>query len=288
MKKSDVVPIEKVRAVAKPKPVKWRDFIRFVAECDKLREYYDDLWKQQAGTAEWPRSSTDFDDEDAEWCENQVAKCKAGLERFNRRENLDDPDDDESELSQAYIAKRLTLMVASFPNANPSSPEGYLQMLVEHVSAIEGLNEFELESACREIVETQKFAPAISEMLESIDKHAALWRERRHAMRNANSKRLEVFKTLVEREQKEKKEAHERAIQSATYALHEWTSTVQRLSKEIENAKAEAKAAAEAAETEIANLVERYHEAERCESEEMRKLEALTTNGAAKHYASAE
>jgi hypothetical protein len=213
----------------------------------------------------------------AAWCRELAARCRAGLKRFDRRpENSEDPDDDESELSQAYIAKRITVMVASFPNANPSSPEGYMQMLVEHVSAIEDLTEVELEGACREIVETQKFAPAISEVLEVINKHTDKWSTRRLAIRYVEQDLHQAMKRAVEREQKEQKEAHERAIQCSKNALRSWTRDVQRLAEEIEKVKAEAKAIAEAAETKIAALMQRRAEVERRESEEMRTLEALT------------
>jgi hypothetical protein len=48
-------------------------------------------------------------------------------------------------------------------------------MLIEHVAAIEDLTDVALESGCREIVETQKFAPAISEVVATINKHIEQW-----------------------------------------------------------------------------------------------------------------
>jgi len=290
-----VVPIEQGRALAKPKPPKWRDFNRFVVDADDLVDFDDRLNGMPSGRIE----------DSAEWCQELAARCKAGLKRFNRRENLDDPDDDESELSQAYIAKRITVMVASFPNANPSSPEGYMQMLVEHVSAIEGLTEVELESACREIVETQKFAPAISEVLEVIHKHTEQWFARYYVIRNVERHRREAMERAVKREQEEKKQAHEREVQRATYLARDAMRATQELAHKIEEAKSALAELTEqhameladcierranimanmknrhaemekTAEEAIAALIKQHAEAERRESEEMRKLRALT------------
>ena len=277
-------------ALTKAKPPKWREFNRFVDDVDQLVEFKDELNSMASGDIE----------DNAEWCQKLVAKCKAGLERFNRRENLDDPDDNESELSQAYIAKRVTVMVASFPNANPSSPEGYMQMLVEHVSAIEDLTEPALESACREIVETQKFAPAISEVLEAIRKHQEKWWDRYYAIKCAERDRCEALTRALAREQKEEKQAREREIEKATYAAQSAMRATQRLAQEIEDAKTKwtkiierngevverrremleseklihAQVQNEAKEA-IAKLIERHAEAEKRESEAKCKLQAL-------------
>ena len=227
--KLEIVPTDKARALAKPKSVKFRDFNTFVEEVDRLVEFNKGLNEMASGDIE----------DSAEWCQKLIAKCNAGFERFNnRRENLDDPDDDESGLSQAYIAKRISVMVASFPNANPSSPEGYMQMLVEHVSAIEDLTEVELESACREIVVTQKFAPAISEVLEVIRKHQEKWFGRYGALWYAEENRCEALTRALKREQEQEKQEHEREVERATYVLKYAMEKTQRLAKEIEHAKA--------------------------------------------------
>jgi len=303
MKKEDLsdgtglVPTEKkTRAVAKPKPPKFRDFNRFVADVDRLVMFDQDLHKMASGDIE----------DSAEWCRELAAKCKAGLERFDRRENLEDPDDDESDLLQAYIAKRITVMVASFPNANPSSPEGYMQMLVEHVSAIDdALTEAALEGACREIVETQKFAPAISEVLEVIRKHMDEWGTRYHAIRCVEGNRRKAMERAVKREQEEEKQAHEREVKQATYAVQNAMRATQDLAHKIDEAKAalahivqehaesfarlvehQAKAKEgtikrhaemeKVADEAIATLIKQHEEAEKRESELNRQLRALT------------
>lgn len=265
MKKSDIVPIEQARALAKPKPIKWRDFKKFVADVDELREYHSDLCKHRYGHAEYSITPADVEDE-AEWCQKFVAKCKVGLERFDHRANYDDPDDDESALSHAHIAKRVTVMVASFPNANPGCPEGYLRMLIEHVAAVEGLSEPALESACREVVETKKFAPAISEVMEVIDEHLAKWRSRFHTIECAERDRLGLIEVLIKREQEKKKQEHEREVKRAIYEAQCAMQTTQRLAKEIEAVKIK-----------LAALVQQHAAAEQGETECIGRLRKLTT-----------
>jgi len=269
-------------ALVKSKPPKWRDFNRFVADFDRLKEYYDELNDNRFGRAEFPWHSTDFDEEDAENCQKLVAGCKANLERFDRRDNYDDPNDDESPLSQEHIAKRITVMVASFPNANPSSPEGYMQMLIEHVSAVEGLTEVALESACREIVETQKFTPAISEVMPIVNEHVEQWSGRRFMLHHVERTRLETIKALVEREEKQQKAAHEQEIEKARWKVEQEiekarrevqsaTGQIKALAKEIDDAKA----AIEQDNVWLADAIKRHAEAEKRESEANSKLQAL-------------
>ena len=54
--------------------------------------------------------------------------------------------------------------------------------MVEHVAAVDGLSDVALESGCREIVESKKFAPSISEVMATIKDHVGKWRERRWAL----------------------------------------------------------------------------------------------------------
>lgn len=277
-----VVLAKQAGALVKAKPPTWRDFNRFVADFDELKEYYDEIVDAKVGRAEYPRYSTDYDDEDAERCQELVTRCEAGLERFDRRDNYDDPDDDESPLGQEHIAKRVGVMIASFPNANPSSPEGYVQMLIEHVGAVEGLTEPALESACREIVETQKFAPAIAEVMPIVNEHVDRWFMRKRALHNVRRVRLETIKELIEREQKQQKEAREEEIKQATHAAQRAKVRTQLLAKEYLNAQSKLgqlheqhEAVENVLRATIAKLVEEHAEAEKRESEANSKLQAL-------------
>jgi hypothetical protein len=266
-----LVPIEQARPAAKTKPPKFRDFKRFVADVESLRDYYDNVCSERCGKTEDNCWTADDVEADAEWCQQLSARCQMGLKQFNRPQNLEDPNDDESALSQEYVAKRIAVMVASFPNANPGSPDGYVRMLIEHVAAIEQLTEVALESACREIVETQKFAPAISEVIETINQHIGKWRGYWSAIYNAERLRLQLISVLVERERQHKEKLHQEKIQQATSRLQGIVRSRERCVKEIE----QTKAAIEQANATLTKLTTAYAMVEQAESEQNRELQAL-------------
>jgi hypothetical protein len=68
-------------------PIRWRDFKRFIADAEQLRDYKQlsrilhDLRFNSPNDDSLPASS-DIEDE-AEWCAELVAKVKAGFERFD-------------------------------------------------------------------------------------------------------------------------------------------------------------------------------------------------------------
>jgi hypothetical protein len=198
---NSVVPVVRSEKLPAPrKPVKWRDFNRFVADLDELHEYVCDLRRHRFNSqSDDSRTASDVED-DAEYCQELVEKCKAGFEQFDRADNYDA----NGTLSETHVAKRLGMMIGAFPNANPGTPKDYARMLVEHVGAFVGLTDVMLESACREIVETAKFAPAVSEVMTVIAKHAEQWRNRRWAMRDAENARLALIEVLKKREQEKK------------------------------------------------------------------------------------
>ena len=266
--------LENARAVAKPKRVAWRVFNRFVADAEELREYVGQLYELRWHPAEDDARTAAGIEDEAEFCQALVARCKAGLARFDHPDNYEADEDSDGEhvvLSDAHIAKRIGILVASFANANPGNAEGYVTMLIEHVHAVEGLTEVALESACREIVETQKFPPAIAEVLSVIKRQMDQWRERRYAIREAESLRLAVVKTLIERERKKQEQEYERVIKDASHKLDNAIYQTQRLAKDI----AAAEAGLAAAETALATLRQRHADAEHRESEARRRLQVL-------------
>jgi hypothetical protein len=94
----------------------WRAFKRFMASADELQEYYDDLCEQRWGRAKYPKTAASLK-EDAEWCQELVAKCRAGFERFDSNSNYEDDEDGESVLKTVHIASRLGVMIGSWMNA---------------------------------------------------------------------------------------------------------------------------------------------------------------------------
>jgi hypothetical protein len=262
---NSTVPVVRSEKLPAPrKPVKWRDFNRFAADVEELHKYVRDLRRYRS----YPQSddcgtSSDFEDE-AEWLRQLVGRCEAGFEQFDRDDNYEEDEEDGRVLKQSHIAKRITVMVSSFANSNPGCPEGYLQMMIEHVSAIERLSEPALETACREIVETQKFAPAISEVMTTITDHVLSWNARRWSMRDAEKTWLELIEVLKKHEREKAKQEHESKIRQATYQARCAMDATQRLAKEIETAKAA-----------LAALMQRHAEAEKRASALMSKLGEL-------------
>jgi hypothetical protein len=267
MKKSaaQLVPLANVPAPATPKHW-WRDFKRFVDCADELEGY-----RRELRTTLRSAASGDIEDH-AEYCRDLVAICRAGRERFDRRDNYDD----DGALSHAYIAKRIGIMIASFPNANPGCPEGYIRMFVEHVGAVEGLTEPALETACREIVETQKFAPAISEAMNVIKDHVTKWRSRYGAIACVEEVRLELIEVLKAKEVEQKKQRHEHDVKIAIQVVENMRAQTQRLVQQIEVAKTKLTEEIEAAKTRLASLERQHAEAERHESDAVRRLRSLT------------
>jgi len=280
--RSKAVPIKSSQSlvVAGPSPstddmVKWwRAFKRFMADLDELQEYYDGLWKERIEQAEYPRTPADLED-DAEWCQKLTAKCRAGFERFDPQHNYEEDDEGDEVLKTAPIAARLGVMIGSFMNTLPQSPELFGRAMVEQVADIEGLSMPALETGCREIVGTEKW-PDIPKVLSVIREHVEEWRQRRRAMHQAESTRLELIKVLIEREQKKKKEAHEREVEQATFAVQSAMRATQRLAKDIEAAKAALAKEIETRKAALAAMVQKLAYFERRESECLRALRKLT------------
>jgi hypothetical protein len=262
----------------KPKPLPWKAFNRFARDAQELLEYVEEMRSIRFGTDDGMRISSGVD-EDAEWLTELVAKVRAGFARFDHEDNYEPDQDAETgrALKPSHIAKRLSVLAVSFPAGTPGSPEGYLKMLTEHVSAVESLSEVALESTCREVVEAKKFLPAASEVLTILKQHTSTWYHRRRAMDTAERARHDALAALQNREAEKKKQEHERVVQIAINQLKIAMHTTQRLAEQIEARKAELATLIEARKADLTTLVQRHAEAEKRESERLRALRKLTT-----------
>ena len=92
-------------------------------------------------------------------------------------------------------------------------------MLVEHVAINDGLNWIILDCACREIERTQKFLPAISEILEIIGEQQELWQKRQVAIRGIEGRVREVAEVLAKLRPKIEAALAERVKKEAAFAL---------------------------------------------------------------------
>jgi hypothetical protein len=105
-----------------------------------------------------------------------LAQCEAALQRFDPETNYED--DGQGNLKPSVIAARIAVLVGSFPNGAPSDPAVFVRMLIDAVSSVEYLSLPTLDAAIWEIVETKKFVPTISEVLEIVRKQQSGWGKR--------------------------------------------------------------------------------------------------------------
>ena len=80
------------------------------------------------------------------------------------------------ELTRRVITEKIGLLIGSFPNSSPHDAETYMGMLTEEVFAANP-RASALEATCRDLRRTQKFAPAIAEVLATLRKQAETWSE---------------------------------------------------------------------------------------------------------------
>jgi hypothetical protein len=116
--------------------------------------------------------------------EELLARCNDALALLDPPENYEDNDPDDGDLRRGVIKIRLATLIGAFPNGAPSDPDIYVRMMLEHISSIEGFCLPALDAACHEIVATQKFLPAISELLKALSEHQAKWERRLWAISN--------------------------------------------------------------------------------------------------------
>jgi len=196
------------------------------------------------------------------------------LERFDPEDNYEQDHEGNEMLKTGPIAARLGMMIGSFINT-PQSPELFGRAMIEQVADIEGLSMPALETACREIVRTEKW-PDIPKVVAVVSEHINEWNTRRRAVFWVERERLELISILTKREEKKKKGERERAITGQRYAVNQWIRETQRLAREIEAGKVALAEEIERRNARLAMLAQKLAEAERRESEEMRKLRALT------------
>jgi hypothetical protein len=106
--------------------------------------------------------------------EKLVQRCNEAIEALDPETNYEDSDR-EADLRRDVISVRLAMLVGSFPAGAPGDPEVFVTVMLEHICAIEGLSFIALDAACRQITTSQKFLPAISEVVEALEEQQELW-----------------------------------------------------------------------------------------------------------------
>jgi hypothetical protein len=164
-------------------------------------------------------------------------------------------------------------MMGAYMITLPQSPELFARALVEHLADIDDVSTVALETACREIVRTEKW-PDIPKIVDVVEKHVDDWRKRRWAL-GVERLRLDLIPVLVQREEKKKKEEHEEAIRKAAFQVQEAASIKQRLAQKIEGVKTALPKFIEERNAELAKLIQDHADWEKRESERMLALRKL-------------
>jgi DNA repair exonuclease SbcCD ATPase subunit len=163
--------------------------------------------------------------------EERIARCKEALQTFDP-ESAYEENDREDGLRRSVIGERVAMLVGAFPNGAPSDPVVYVTTLVESICTVEALCLPALESAIWQITGTIKFIPAITEVLEEVNRQQAKWEERFWAIHNlANkSRRLvarieelepELLEAAKVRAEQERAAAKTRAVEQAQQHLND-------------------------------------------------------------------
>lgn len=201
---------------------KWKILDSLIFDADNILERFDALDEQRKELLrhakmieryEYPDIMTDPALNEIEI--ERLEKCRQAITLLDPAENYDD----DGDFKKAVIGKRIAALLGAYPSGTPSTPEVYTKMLVEHVAINDELNWIILDCACREIERTQKFLPAISEILEIIDRQQELWRKRRVAISGIERRSRDVAEVLAKVRPKIDAAFAERAKKEAAIAL---------------------------------------------------------------------
>jgi hypothetical protein len=75
------------------------------------------------------------------------------------------------------VSEQVSMLIGSFPNANPSSPEMYARILIEEIVAANP-SASGLEATCRQIRRTATWLPTVAELLKVLREQMEFWADR--------------------------------------------------------------------------------------------------------------
>jgi hypothetical protein len=159
-------------------------FNEFVEEADSLIPHYKWL---EAIEAEIGRGATTLpplaEVERARPNENRLRELRAEFDRYDGDE--DDPRYENGYLSTKYVVERLGVLIGSYANARPGSPEIFSHTMVEHVIANDP-TPCSLETTCRKLIERENkpYTPETCEVVAMLKRENELWYKRRVAIQS--------------------------------------------------------------------------------------------------------
>jgi hypothetical protein len=163
-----VADVPAVQSARLPAKLAWRAFDDFARYTSKLLL----LWSEE-----------DDAPEDNPGTYNLLVKFFATVEAFDRPEFYQETEQSQPDLLNCYrinqikrcvVSDQVGLLIGSFPNGTPNSPEVYTKFLIEEIVAANP-SVIALEATCREIRRTKKFLPAIVEVLDILRNQARWW-----------------------------------------------------------------------------------------------------------------
>jgi hypothetical protein len=163
------------------KPYRYRAFDDFANEAGRLASQYRLL--EKAAQNVYSHCSSEALKHAEYLLAEYDRRDRERAERLDLAQREFEPDEayDEDGMTRSQVAKHVSLLIGSFPNANPGDPETYTKMLIEEIMAAV-VSVVSLETACRNIRRSAKFLPTISEVLEAIKEANSLWSKRWEAI----------------------------------------------------------------------------------------------------------
>jgi hypothetical protein len=149
-------------------PHRFVRFTKLIVTYDQLGENFRKLWRLSIQPMAFVTSSARARELLATFGDGR--RQQAELQALWPQEDIHHP-------SREFFVSRLTLLIGSFPGGAPASPELFSLAMLDHVMAVEA-STMVIESTCRQLVETQKFVPAICKMLEELRYQKKKWAKR--------------------------------------------------------------------------------------------------------------
>ena len=201
--------IRSARVPAKPKR-EYRDFDDYVRAAELLDRYAAYAYDEEKQEGRWIRHETAL---------AVYREWDAAFEHFERDDQYEQTKHKKPDLlgahtdrviKQRFVSEQAAIPIGSFPNANPSSPEMYLRMLVEEIIAANP-RASALEATCRHIRRTATWLPTVAEFLKVLRTEMERWEERVWGESD-----LEHYRNRIEERKaaEEKRKAEEKAAEA--------------------------------------------------------------------------
>jgi hypothetical protein len=200
-----------------------------------------------------------------------LARCQTALQLFEPEGNYDD---DDNRLKRGVIGERIAVLVGAFPGGSPCDPLVFVTTLVESVCAIDYLTVTALDAAIWRIVGTMKFIPAVSEVLEIVNKQQADWMKRFCSIHGIAESSHWAMGEVEALQAEAEKAAKKRAVQEARHALDRALYQRSKAIAEAVEAQKQAATAAQAVANKMASLAQceaRVLDAERALAEAVKR-----------------